>query len=113
MPDIPLKEAPKPSDVAESIGERFDRLARQWKANRGPTSSLSKIASDPAYQEIILMGEAVVPCILAALDAEPDFWFAALRRISGANPIIPDVQGELHAMAKAWLEWGRGNNVRW
>jgi hypothetical protein len=113
MADIPLKEAPGPSDVAESLGERFSRLARQWKAHRGPTSSLSKIANDPAYQEIILMGVTVVPHILAALEAEPDFWFAALRRITGANPITPDIQGDLHAMTQAWLKWGQANNVRW
>jgi len=50
------------------------------------------------------MGEAVVPNILAAMEAEPDFWFAALRRITGANPITPDIQGELHAMTQAWLK---------
>jgi len=113
MPDIPLKEAPKPADAAASIAEKFNRLAGQWKANRGPTSSLTKIANDPAYLEIILMGDPVVPHILASLEAEPDLWFAALRRITGENPITSDIQGDLHAMTQAWLKWGRANNVRW
>jgi hypothetical protein len=103
MADAPLTEARKPSDVADLTKERFHRLATQWKANRGPTSSLTKIASDPAYQEIIEMGRPALPFILAALELEPDFWFAALRRITGENPITPAIQGDLHAMTEAWL----------
>jgi hypothetical protein len=108
-----LTAARKPSDVADATEQKFHRLAGQWKANRGPTSSVTKIANDPAYREIIEMGKPALPFILAALEAEPDFWFAALRRITGENPITPAIQGDLHAITEAWLRWARANHVRW
>jgi len=110
-PLAPTMGQPPESATVAPLGERFQLLAKQWKENRGPGSSLTKIANDPAYLEIIQMGTPVIPYILAALAAEPDFWFAALRRITGENPITPEIQGDLHAMAAAWLQWGRANNV--
>jgi hypothetical protein len=99
--------------VPDPIGDRFRELADQWKRNRGPTSSLTAIAKDPAYQKIIAMGSPVVPHILASLEREPDFWFAALKRITKDDPITEEIRGDLRAMTKAWLNWGRAKNVHW
>jgi hypothetical protein len=60
----------------------------------------------PAYQEIIGMGERVVPLLLAELRREPDDWFWALHAITGANPVPAARGGSLPAMAEAWIQWG-------
>jgi hypothetical protein len=67
------------------------------------------MAAHPAYQEIITMGQEVVPLLLRDLEQEPDHWFAALRAITGAHPVPPEDRGDLHKMAAAWLRWGKDN----
>jgi hypothetical protein len=65
------------------------------------------MASHPAYQEIIGMGQKVVPLLLTELKRKPDFWFVALREITGENPVPPESAGRIEEMARAWLKWGR------
>jgi hypothetical protein len=65
------------------------------------------MASHPAYKEIIGMGQEVVPLLLAELKRKPDFWFAALRAITGEDPVPPESAGRIKEMAQAWVEWGR------
>jgi hypothetical protein len=65
------------------------------------------MAKHPAYQEIILMGQQVVPLLLAELRRDPDFWFAALRAITGENPVPPASAGKVKEMARAWIAWGK------
>lgn len=98
--------------AAGDTAGKFRRLTEQWKRGRGMSSSLSTVTRHPAYQEIALMGEAVLPYIMAELEREPDFWFPALRKITGENPVPARSAGKLDEMAKAWLEWGRARNVR-
>ena len=87
----------------------FRRLRDKWHAERGITSSLTKIAACPSYLRIIGMGEKVVPLILNQLEEEgdePDFWFWALEAITGENPVPDSDLGDIRAMARAWLDWG-------
>ncbi len=65
------------------------------------------MAKHPAYRQIVEMGPAVVPLLLAELKRKPDFWFAALREITGENPAPPASAGKIKEMARAWVEWGR------
>lgn len=95
------------------VEDRFALLAAQWKLERGPSSSVSKLSMHTAYQQIIGMGEAVVPLIMADLEKTPDHWFWALHAITGADPVPKQGQGDLEAMSEAWLKWGREQGYTW
>jgi hypothetical protein len=86
---------------------RFLGLVKKWKQDTAHFSSAARMAGHPAYQEIIAMGAAAVPLLLAELKRSPDFWFAALREITKENPVPPKSAGKVNEMAKAWLQWGQ------
>lgn len=100
-------EAPY-SRQQESI-YKFFNLAATWKENIKLKSSITEIALNPSYQEIIGMGTRVIPLILRELRNEPGYWFWALKAITGADPIKPEQRGDLEQMTQAWLEWGEEN----
>ena len=100
------EEAPEVSPETERA---FRRLAEEWKASRGPGSTLRSMAEHPAYRAIIALGEQAVPLILDELVRDVDSWFSALKAITGANPVRLEDQGSLVKMAKSWVEWGRLN----
>jgi hypothetical protein len=91
----------------EHLEARFRALAQKWRDETSHLSSAARMAQHPAYQEIIGMGFAAVPLLLAQLQSKPDFWFAALRAITGENPVPPRCAGKLKEMARAWVRWGR------
>jgi hypothetical protein len=88
--------------------ERFRDLVRQWK-EEALTSSVSEMATHPAYQQIIGMGKEVLPLLLEELRREPDHWFWALKSITGEDPVPPADRGKLQAMTQAWLDWAEGH----
>jgi hypothetical protein len=85
----------------------FLECVLRWKIETLFESSPYRMASHPAYRRIIAMGWPVVPSILMLLRSEPDFWFEALVAISGEQPVPLEHAGDLDAMTKDWLEWGR------
>ena len=89
------------------IAERFGRLAVQWKRQRGPTSSISEMSLQPAYQQIIGLGPAAIPLLLQEIERTPDHWFWALKSITGEDPVPAEHRGDLAAMTEDWLRWGR------
>jgi hypothetical protein len=91
----------------EDVKRRFRGLVKQWRKETAHLSSTDRMAKHPAYQEIIGMGWPVVPLLLAELKQRPDFWFAALRAITGENPVPAESAGRIKDMARAWIEWGR------
>ncbi|MCH8922481.1 MAG: hypothetical protein IIA67_04965 [Planctomycetes bacterium] len=99
-----LEQTKQPPPGAE---QRFDRLATQWKNERGCTSDVTEMSTHPAYQEIIGMGPVAIPWLLRELESDPDHWFWALRSITGENPIPDDCRGDMTKMVDAWLSWGR------
>ena len=90
-----------PEDLA-----RFQVLARRWKHETADLSNIAKKAMHSAYQEIIGMGQAALPLLLAELKREPDDWFWALHAITGANPVPMESRGNLQIMVEAWRQWG-------
>lgn len=84
----------------------FRDLAREWREDTRYLSSISQMIAHPAYRRIVELGPAVVPLLLEDLRREPDHWFAALREITGENPVPPDDRGNVAAMAEAWVRWG-------
>jgi hypothetical protein len=96
----------------DAVAAKFAALARKWKAERGPHSSITRISMHPAYQQIIGMGDPAVPLILRELESDPDHWFWALNAITGADPVPESGRGVLREMVKAWLDWGAEHGYR-
>ncbi len=99
-----------PKAVSEAT---YPALVREWKTERGPTSSTTEMSMLPSYQRIIGLGPAVVPLLLRELEREPDHWFWALKAITGADPVPAASRGKLREMAQHWLVWGREQGYRW
>src|SRR5207244_8223327 len=91
----------------ETVEERFRRLEAKWTAETGYLSSYTDIVEHPAFQEIIRLGEAIVPFMLRDLDERPRLWVWALPEITGADPVPPGEGGNIAKMSEAWLRWGR------
>ena len=107
-----MRSALAPEVMAE-VKRAFQRLTEEWKAGRGPATTVRTMTEHPASKAIIELGEPAVPLLLEELDREPDHWFAALRAITGVNPVRAEDQGDLDKMAGSWIEWGRSNGYRW
>jgi hypothetical protein len=90
----------------------FHTLVERWKKETAHQSNVAKRALHPAYQEIIGMGESAVSLLLEELRRDPDDGFWALHAITGANHVPAASRGNLHAMAAAWLQWGREKGYR-
>jgi len=98
---------PMHSNVSNALKGRFAELASRWKAAHAMTSSVTQMALDPSYQEIIGMGPQAVPLILAELRKGPDHWFWALRSITGQDPVAEESRGDMIEMTETWLDWGK------
>lgn len=90
----------------QSLGDRFERLVKQWRSDTRDVSSVSDIILHPAYQQIIGLGAAAVPLILRELAQHRDHWFWALTSITGENPIPNEHAGRMEEMTRIWLQWG-------
>jgi len=81
----------------------FYSLKKKWKEE---TSHLSgDNSNNESYQKIIKMGNKALPFIRKELKIAPDWWFVALRKITGVNPSPKNHRGNLELMTKDWLEW--------
>jgi hypothetical protein len=89
----------------------FRELVRVWKEDTYFISSTTVMLGHWAYQQIIQLGRAVVPLILRELRSRPDFLFAALREITGEDPVRAEDCGKVKAMADAWVKWGEANHL--
>ena len=97
------------ADIEPADRERFLKLADQWEYETVLLSSTDQITEHPAYQEIVGMGEPVVPLILDRMKSQGGHWFHALHDITGADPVSPDDRGNITAMQEAWLNWAALN----
>ena len=85
----------------------FRQLADTWREETGGLSSPSQIAAHPAYQRIIGIGEPALPLIFEDLQTRGGHWYLALRAITGASPVPPEVSGRARLVRESWLQWGR------
>ena len=102
--------APGPT---ETLDERFQRLAAAWHRAVAVHSSSTIRHSHPTYRAIIDLGPPVIPLLLRDVSTQHTHWFAALREITGANPVPEALAGNIPAMANAWLQWARENGIAW
>jgi hypothetical protein len=86
---------------------RFRELVRQWKEATEFTSSITELATHPAYQQIIGLGGDTLPLIFDELRHDPDNWFWALKAITGEDPVPRSARGNLRVMTQAWLDWAK------
>ena len=92
---------------AESLQQKFSRLAAQWTAETAHLSLADRRAMHAAYQHIIGIGPDAIVLLLRELQRHPDDWFWALTAITEADPVPEECRGDLQKMANAWIEWGR------
>ena len=85
----------------------FQLLADEWLEKRPKGVDVHQMVRHPAYQGIIDIGSAAVPWLLQRLAQRPDHWFYALNQITNANPVQPEHQGNIKAMAADWIAWGK------
>jgi hypothetical protein len=105
--DLPCMRDSAERQEYERLIRDFYRLAATWKAEVRFLSDMNEMYSHHAYQQIIDMGANVVPLILEELRRDPDYWFAALRQLTGENPVPREARGKLEDMTSAWLEWAK------
>lgn len=94
-----------------TIAARFHALANEWRADTRFQAAPSTACEHPAYRAIIDLGPGVVPLILAELSVSPEPWFAALRELTGADPVPPGDHGRPREAAEHWLAWGRARGL--
>jgi len=87
----------------------FKGLSKVWKDSTSGLSITSRRFSHPIYKAIIRLGPEVVPLILKDMQQKPDWWFEALEFLTKTNPTTPTDSFE--EAAKAWIEWGKNNNL--
>jgi hypothetical protein len=97
----------------ESLEEQFQRLAEVWRKDMAYVSSTSEQVSHPAFQEIIGLGNAIIPLLLRELQQQTGPWHRALRRITGVDPVAAEDRGNLDRLSEAWLRWGREQGYQW
>jgi hypothetical protein len=97
-----------PSDTHAAKWSRFQSLVKDWRDQRGVSSSITQMSLLSPYQGIIGMGDDAVPLIASQLKLEgddPDHWFWALEAITGANPVKQEDRGDTVKMARSWIDW--------
>jgi hypothetical protein len=88
----------------------FYCLMISWKKDVRLLSSMTDKCMHPAYQRIIGMGKEALPFIFSELQRESDYWFWALKSITGVDPVPQEDRGSLKKMSAIWLEWAEENH---
>src|SRR4051794_36594355 len=84
---------------------RFYELASTWRRDVKDLSDIDLMCTHPAYQEIIGMGESVLPLIFKELRTAQDYWFWALKAITGEDPVPEKDRGRIRRMKRNWINW--------
>lgn len=97
--------------MKEPTKEEF--LEKVKELNEDTKFQSNPIYSDghPAHLRICAMSKVALPWILESLRDEPNWWFSALRAITGEDPVTEEQWGRLDKCRDAWLEWGFKNGI--
>lgn len=98
-------------EAERAMRQRFRDLLEVWRRDVAILSSLDRIVMHEAYQQIIGMGEKVVPLILEEFNKEIDHWPWALEAITGENPVPNNMRGRLKMVRVCWVEWGKARGL--
>ncbi len=88
---------------------RFIRLRDQWISETLFFSNPELIYNNGAYQNIIGLGQGMLPYIFEDMRYSPNHWFYALRQLTQVNPVKKEHRGDMQLMTEDWLNWA-GNN---
>jgi len=97
------------SVMPEDQQHRFNVLAQRWETATKNMSSIQGQIAHEDYIKIIAMGSLAIKFILDRMRVKPGFWFAALRALTEADPVLEHHRGDIHAMTEDWLNWGEKN----
>lgn len=87
----------------EYTKSRFLLLTAEWKYQFRFCSHTPM--GIKAYQDIIEMGEEVLPLIFQSMIEESAHWFHALHMITGQSPVPPEHAGRVKLMERYWIDW--------
>jgi hypothetical protein len=99
------------SALEETVRRFFNRYADEWYTATAGLSSIAQKKRHPSYNEIIKLGPTVIKFMLEDLERRlpSPMWFPALKSMTGHDPVAPSDRGNIAAMKRAWIEWGRAN----
>ncbi len=108
-----IVQIPKESALTEQLFTqlRFQLLAEKWKEDSKFLAFAKDTIKLPTYQAIIAMGKTALPHILQDMQIQPNHWFAALKEITGENPVLTEHRGNIQSMTNDWLLWGKKNQI--
>ena len=111
------------TDKASELEATFNVLADKWIKETGFHSNSYFIVNHPAYQQIVELGEDVLPFIFRELERGRTavHWPHVLSVVTGADPVPPPRQVpspgwvalDIKAIHEAWLRWGREQGYQW
>jgi hypothetical protein len=90
------------------LASRFYTLVQQWKKETAHYSVIARRYQHEAYKKILRLGSAAVPYILEELRRNPDRWFSALVKLTGANPA--EHAKTFYEAVDKWIAWGIQNH---
>lgn len=98
----------KDKEAELSDQEKFNLLADVWRSQTGHLSNLEAAANHIIIQEIVKLGEYVIPFILRYYRDKDGWWSVVLWKIK------PEVElefqaGKYESTRRAWLDWGKQN----
>ena len=76
------------SSKTTDLEATFAQLAEKWRKETSIHSNSAIILRHPAYQQIIAMGESILPLIFREMEENGCHWRYALSEITGADPRV-------------------------
>jgi hypothetical protein len=99
------------ANVDAELETEFRAHADKWLGETGALSDPVRKFMHPSHLKIIGMGIEVLPLILKEVEKMSGHWFVALDAISPVNPVRPEDESDFQGVAKAWLDWGKGEGL--
>ena len=86
----------------------FDQLADAWTQETSHLSNPRQRQLHPAYQQIVAMGDAVIPHLLQRMYHSREPWFMMLEDIVGSapEPMASPHHGTIREKIRDWRYWG-------
>jgi len=97
--------------INDLASDWFKSWAAKWAHDTAHLSSMSSRTQHPAYKQIVGLGTIAIPLLLGDLAEGQESWFAALREITGEDPVTDHMRGKFNEMRSAWIEWARKKNI--
>jgi len=91
--------------ITDRLQSDFISLKKKWIESASLHSNPSLLYGDENYQEIISMGEKIIPILIRDLNTNDGDWIRALNEITGINPIKESNIGYMEKMIQDWREW--------